>query len=173
MKIIEKFEEVRDLLKTPNDIQKDINVAEVWHLWNILVARYDVVETTDVLINFCEDTDLKSILTLGKSTLQKQIDFLEKYLNKSGIPLPPRPPKFSSTTVVVDVVTDKYIYRRVLGGIQSFLPVHMVAYTQTTSSIVREKVKAFLLEEISLFDSFLEYGKLKGWVAEPPHFRVS
>jgi len=89
VKITEKFEELRDIFKSPQEAQTRINVAEVWHLWNLLQARYDVVETTDVLINFVEDTDLLLILNSGKKILQKQIDFLEIYIDKQGIPLPP------------------------------------------------------------------------------------
>lgn len=171
MKIIETFEELKNIGKDSKSKSDDMNVAEAWHLWDHVSARYDVIETTEVLSNFVEDTDLKIVLNSGIQILQKQVDALEKLMRDHSMVLPLRPPKYSVSNHIEDIISDRYIFRRVLSGIQAFMPVHMMAYTQTTSSVIREKFKRFLVEEIELFDKFLEYGKLKGWVQEPPHFR--
>jgi len=53
----------------------------------MLVARCDVLETTQVLENYAKDTDLKAILSTGKSILEGQISTLERELVRYGVPM--------------------------------------------------------------------------------------
>lgn len=88
-----------------------------------------------------------------------------------GIALPIRPPKQTRTTTHVEQISDRYIYRRILRGIQGFLPTHTAAFVHSTSPKIRELFMDFLIEEMKLYDKFLEYGKLKDYVNIPPSFK--
>lgn len=97
---------------------------------------------------------------------------LEQMAKDYGIALPMRPPVDSESVVKADSITDRFIFREIFSGIQSFLPLHMVAFIQAVSPRVREEFRRLLTEEMDLYDKFFLYGKLKGWVVEPPAFRV-
>lgn len=56
MKLIENMQSMGDSIK---DRQTKISVSEVWHLWELVTARYDVIEATQILRNFASDTDFK------------------------------------------------------------------------------------------------------------------
>lgn len=87
-----------------------------------------------------------------------------------GIPLPERPPETVTSTFDVEEITDKYIYRRILRDIQDFLNIHLSALTQASSATMRRTFIKLLFEEVKIFDSFMEYGKVKGWTYVPPHY---
>src|SRR5687768_13549678 len=121
MKILDYLQEITDLTKTTTDKQRNINLSEVFHLWNHLVQRYHVIYITNTLASFVKDEDLKFILQTGSDTLNKHVTILEQEMLAYGLPLPNRPPKQTQNTANVEIITDRYSYRRVLRGIQSFL----------------------------------------------------
>jgi spore coat protein CotF len=121
---------------------------------------------------YARDEDLRLILKYGKNTLGKHIDILEKKMTEFAIPLPLRPPKQTQNTVNLEVTSDRYIFRRVLRGIQSFLPTHSMAVIHSTSPVIRDLFLSFLNEEMKLYDKLVEYGKLKGYILEPPVYKV-
>lgn len=172
MKILKYINKLTDFSMSTRDKQLNINVSEVFHLWNHLVQRYNVIHITNLLENFAKDQDLKLILILGRRTLNKHVATLEKEMNLYGIPLPVRPPKHLQTTVSLDVLSDRHIYRRILRGVQSFLPTHTMAFIHSTSPKIRELFMTFLIEEMKLYDKFIEYGKIKGYEIKPPIYKL-
>lgn len=84
-------------------------------------------------VQHVRDDDFKLILAVGKKTLQKNIKILEQEMIRYGIPLPVRPPKQTHTTAKLEEVSDRHIFRRILRGIQSFLPIHTTAFVHSTS----------------------------------------
>lgn len=172
MKLLSKLEEIAELGQSKKDLQKKLNVYEAGHLWHLLTSRYDIIETTQILRNFASDPELKLILDQGLKILQKQIIEFEDLASRYGLPLPKKLPANSSSTTKPENITDEYIFRRVFSGIQSFIPVHGLAMIQTTSAKLRQNFLTFLIREIKLYDKFLVYGQIKGWVIEPPTYRV-
>ncbi|MFA7467675.1 MAG: hypothetical protein WCY82_05350 [Desulfotomaculaceae bacterium] len=83
-----------------------------------------------------------------------------------------RPPKQVKTTSNMEVVTDRFIFRRILRGIQAFLPTHMMAFLHSTSPKIRELFMSFLIEEMKVYDKFMEYGKIKGYEISPPVYKI-
>jgi len=152
------------------DLQRNINVSEAYHLWSHLVQRYSVLHITETFEPFIRDGDLKIILATGKNTLSKNIGILEKEAVLYGLPLPLRPPKQTKVSGTSDPFSDRHIYRRVLRGIQSFLPTHMAAFMHSTTPKIRELFFNFMIEELKLYDKYLEYGKLKGYTIMPPAY---
>lgn len=92
-------------------------------------------------------------------------------MKKFAIPVPSQPPESENTARPLDAISDRYIYRQILQGIQSFLPVHMVAFQQSVNPEVRKIFKSLLIEEINIYENFVTYGQLKGWVLKPPSFK--
>lgn len=161
-----------ELFKSTKDRQRDINVSEVFHLWNHLVQRYSVINVTNTLEFFVKDDDLRAILKIGRNTLTNNVKVLEQEMMLYGIPLPTRPPKQITTTAAIEQISDRYAYRRVLRGIQAFLPTHTMAFIHSTSPKIRDLFMTILVEELKIYDKFLEYGKLKEYLIQPPVYRI-
>lgn len=171
MEILKYIEEISEMNKSLRDKQRTINVSEVYHLWNHLMQRYNVIYITNLLNSFVKDNDLKLVLDSGTKTLTKHTELLEKELLNYGIPLPLRPPKHIQETVNFELISDRYIYRRILRGIQAFLPVHTMAFIHSTSPKLRDLFMSFMNEEMKIYDKYLEYGKIKDYLIRPPEYR--
>ncbi len=156
--------------ETANPIVAD--VLEVSALWDELVSRYNAIEFTQIVQNFAHDVDLKLILSKGLfNTLERQVDKLEAEMNKLKIPLPERPPKSVNTPSTSGILQDRFIFGLLFTGIQSMLKAH-IEHIQviTTMDGLRKMLIDFVHEELSLFDKMILYGKLKGWLRNPPKF---
>ena len=152
-----------------------LDAGEAFLLWDHLVSRYDTIEQTQIYQNFAHDPDLKLILLKGLSaTLEKQVDRLEAEMNTFKMPLPSRPPKSVRIEANSGVLEDRFLFKEVFTGIQNFLDNH----TRTVRSLVtndplRKMFINFAKEELDLFDMFVKYGKLKGWLQTPPLLHTS
>ncbi|MGC7871975.1 DUF3231 family protein [Desulfosporosinus sp. SYSU MS00001] len=171
MKILKYIKDISEMNEFLRDKQTTINVSEVYHLWNHLMQRYNVIYITNLLDSFVKDDDLKLVLNLGNRTLAKHTELLEKELLNYGITLPLRPPKQTQETVNTELISDRHIYRRILRGIQAFLPVHTMAFIHSTSPKIRDLFISFMEEEMKIYDKYLEYGKMKDYLAKPPVYR--
>lgn len=171
MKILEQFQKIAELGMSTKDKQSNINVSEVFHLWNHLVQRYNVIYLTETFEMFAKDADLKAVLNAGKKALNTHVTVLEKEMITYGIPLPVRPPKQTQATANLEEISDRHIFRRILRGIQSFLPTHTAAFVHSTSPKIRELFMSFLIEEMKLYDRFMEYGKMKAYEIMPPAYK--
>lgn len=172
MKILSFVRSIAEFGKTTKEKQRNINVSEVFHLWNHLIQRYNVIYITNILENYAKDGDLKLVLKVGKVTLGKHVMLLENEMTTYGIPLPIRPPKQIQITAKLEEISDRYIFRRILRGIQSFLPTHTMAFIHSTSPKIREQFKTFMIQEMDLYDKFIEYGKVKGYEINPPAYKA-
>lgn len=171
MKITEQIQKIAELGKSTSEKQEIINVSEVFHLWNHLVQRYNVIYITNILQLFAKDEDLKLFLSVGEKTLNDNIILLEKEMLRYGIPLPLRPPKQTQAAANLEQISDRFIFRRILRGIQSFLPTHTMAFVHSTSPKIRQLFMEFMIEEMKLYDKFMEYGKIKGYENNPPQYK--
>lgn len=171
MKIFKYIGKIFEMDKSLREKQGTINVSEVYHLWNHLMQRYNVIYVTNLLNGYVKDDDLKLVLNFGNKTLAKHIKLLEKELLNYGIPLPLRPPKQTQRTVNSELISDRQIYRRILRGIQAFLPVHTMAFIHSTSPKLRDLFMSFMGEEMKIYDEYLEYGKIKDYLIRPPVYR--
>ncbi|MEL7565257.1 MAG: DUF3231 family protein [Dehalobacterium sp.] len=171
MKTFKYIGKISNMNKSLRNKQRTINVSEVYHLWNHLTQRYNVIFITNLLYSFVKDDDLKLVLSAGNKTLTKHVELLEKELLSYGIPLPLRPPKQTPKTVNCELISDRQIYRRILRGIQAFLPVHTMAFIHSTSPKVRDLFMSFLSEEMKIYDQYIEYGKIKEYLIRPPVYK--
>jgi hypothetical protein len=172
LKTLKRLHRLSKLGMSTLDKQRRISTNDVFYLWTQLVQRYFVTHLTEIFASIARDEDLKLILVYGKRVLVKNIELLEKKMIENGIPLPTRPPKNTELTERLEIVTDRHIFRRVLRRIQSFLPTHTMALTHSISPENRDIFMTFLDKEMKLYDKFLEYGKLKGYLLEPPVYKL-
>ena len=132
MDILKRINQAGELGMSAKEKQRSINVSEVFHLWSHLLQRYNVIHLTNILEQHARDDDLRLALNAGRKILGSHITRLEKEMMNFGIPLPVRPPKQIENTSNIEAVTDRFIFRRILRGIQSFLPTHMMAFIHST-----------------------------------------
>lgn len=172
MKLLKHLEKIADFRNSKEQLQKELNIFEGGFIWDILVSRYDVIERTQILKNFAQDPDLKMVIALGLDTLNEQTIKLENFMKAYGIPLPKKPPAASESALNVEVISDEFIFRTILAGIQDFIPKQALALIHATSAKVRENFLTMLINEVKIYDKFFVYGQLKGWVLDPPAYRV-
>ena len=141
---------------------------EVAQLWGRLNTRYDTIEFTSYMANYAKDPDFKAIIAMGQAMLKKHAAELEETMLKFGLPLPARPPAGESTAKPIDAITDQYIFRHILKGIQSYLPINIAAFQNSSTPSVRKRFKSLLTEELDIYRQFFTYGQLKGWTYKPP-----
>lgn len=170
--IMDKLHSLTEIGQSISDKQGMINVSEVFYVWDILVTKLDIKDTMQIIDNFIDDKDLKSIADQLVKGLDSGIHDMEKLIYDYGIPFPVRPPAGSNTVINLEHFTDKYIYESILEGIQSFFPILSSGFMNSTSPKVRKALKNHLLLTIELQELIVEYGKLKGFLNEPPVYRT-
>lgn len=160
--------------QVPEGNKEFLDAGEAFHLWDHLTSRYDNIEKTQLYQNFAHDVDLKVILLMGlQRTLEKQVNMLENEVNKFGIALPPQPPKSVSTTEGKDMYEDRKMFRDVFTGMQYMIELHATALRQSTTNDRLRKIYIKLLDdELSSIDTWVKYGKTKGWLRPVPMYKV-
>jgi len=164
-------ERLGKLGKSTKEKQRLMSIADAYLIWTNLVAKYDALNFTSTSFTLTKDEDLKLVLTQGMSVLKRNIKILEGRMKELGIPLPDKPPEDVRITVDVNAITDRQIYKNIFGGIQGALSMLINAFSHATASRNREMFRQILAEEMDLYDQYREYGKVKGYLTEPPTFR--
>ncbi len=170
--ITEKVQQLTEIGKSTKDKQALINVSEVFYVWDVMVMKYDILTKVKIMDNFIHDIDLKFISGQLAKGLITGIEDMEQIMQDHSIPFPVRPPAGNNTTANLENVTDQYIYEGLFSGIQSFFPVLASAFMNSTSPKVRKAMKSHLLLTIELQELIVEYGKLKGYLNQPPVYRA-
>jgi hypothetical protein len=149
-----------------------LDSGEAFLLWDMLVSRYDIIELTQIYHNLGHDPDFKTLLRRGlNKTLEKEVNIMEKELNRYHIPLPNRPPKSVKIPASTGILDDKFMFKQIFTGIQSFLDNHVrTIRSVTTNDPLRDMFINFAKEELDIFDGLCKYGKLKGWLEIPPKY---
>ncbi len=171
MKIAGLGEKIGYLGKSKKQKQTMITLGEAYSIWKLLVMRYDALFTSKMLLDFTKDQDLKKIVTDGIEVLETQKNVLEQLTKDFSIPMPNRPAEDSNVAIDINTLTDRYIYRHIFDSLANTSFKHMSNYQRANSAYLRETFRNFLNEELDLYDAFFEYGKLKGYLNDPPSFR--
>ncbi len=171
MKTTTILERLGNVGKSTKEKQRLLSVADAYLIWVTLIAKYDALNFTSSSFALTKDQDLKLALNQGMGVLKGGIKVLEQRMKELGIPLPDKPPEDVRITIDVNAITDKQIYKNIFGGIQGSLPGSLYAFSHATASENREMFRQLLSEEMDLYDEYREYGKIKGYLTEPPTFR--
>ncbi|TYO95310.1 DUF3231 family protein [Desulfallas thermosapovorans] len=152
--------------------QPALDNGEAFLLWDMLVSRYDIIEITQIYQNFGHDPDFKILLQRGLTkTLEKEVDIMEKELNRYRIPLPNRPPKSVRIPAGTGILEDRFMFKQIFTGIQAFLDNHVKTIRSIiTNDALRDIMINFAKDELDIFNDMCKYGKLKGWLEVPPQF---
>ncbi len=154
-----------------NQEKEPISVSEAYHIWDHINIRYDHINITKLYLNSIHDPELKMIVQKGQNILQKQVQQLEKKAVKYGLTLPERPPASHKTNEDHELIKDQFVFKIILNGIQNSTNLHLKAIIE---SVRNEQLRQLFLEllktELSIFDSYLRYGKMKGWTHIPPSY---
>ncbi|AGL01087.1 hypothetical protein [Desulfoscipio gibsoniae] len=172
MDIMDKIQRLKEIGKSQKEKQKYINVSEVFYVWDILVAKLDIMESVQIIENFTNDKDLKFIISRVVDVLQSGIVDMEAIMKSYGIPFPTRPPAGINTTTILEIVTDYNVYQTLFESIQSFFPILASGFMQSTSPRVRKAIKNHLLVTMELHELLVEYGKIKGYLNLPPVYNA-
>lgn len=168
---MDKLKKVTDLGKSTREKQSVINVVEVFYIWDVLVTKLDALETLQVFEHMIQDMDLKVIKNKVKDGLLTGIDDMEVIMREYDLPFPMRPPVDVSSTVQVGGVSDKDIFQMLYEVIAAFFPILGIGFMQSTTPDVRKSLKKHLLLTIELQEMMVEYGKIKGFLDQPPVYR--
>lgn len=161
------------VFKRSRGLKEEIDIKEAFNIWNMLRARYHSVDTVRLFHNITHDHDFDVILGQLLDEWKKYIQLYEDKAESLQLKVPKRPPYDYKTRVQVSQFTDQYIYRSIYNGIIAEMYPLVTAYrTSTTNESVRKIIQDDLVEHLSGFELMYKYGKLKGWMAEPPAFKT-
>lgn len=172
MDFMEKIQELKEFGKSPEEKQQFINVSDVFYVWDILVTKFDIMETMDIIKNFINDKDLGFIASKLVKGLLIGIQDMERVMDDYGIPHPYRPPAGVKIDATNELITDRYIYDTLQEGIHSFFFTLSSGFMNSTSPIVRKAFKEHMLLTMDLHELIVDYGKLKGYIVQPPVYRA-
>lgn len=172
MKIMRLSEKIGYLSKSTRKKGRMIVIGEAYSLWTLLTQRYDALITSKTLYEFAKDSDLKKIVKDGIEVLESQKNTLEKLMQEFNVPMPAKPPEHANFMVDINTISDKFIYREIYDGMANAMFKHISCFQRANSSYLREVFRKFLTQEMDLYDSFYEYGKLKAYIHESPSFRT-
>ncbi|MCO1604030.1 DUF3231 family protein [Desulfosporosinus nitroreducens] len=169
--LMDKFQKIADIGKSAREKQRIINVVEVFYIWDVLVTKLDALETIQIFEYMIKDNDLTLIKNRVKEGLLAGIDDMEALMRDYDLPFPMRPPADVSSTVQIEIVSDRDIFQMLYEVIAAFFPILGIGFMQSTTPDVRKGLKNHLLLTIELQEMLVEYGKLKGFLNQPPVYR--
>ncbi|HHX77940.1 MAG TPA: DUF3231 family protein, partial [Firmicutes bacterium] len=149
-----------DLGKSVVRKQHDVTV-EAGNMWNKLLARYDFIESVLVMSNYIKDEELQKVMQTVLKKVKRQTQQLEKVMAEHAVALMPQPASEIKISEGVPSFTDRYVFLRIFHSIKRVLPVHIVSFEQSTSPVIREMFKGFLLEEMDMYDDLRNFGLKK------------
>jgi len=162
------------IFKNNNSLKEPLDISSTYNLWELLRARYDSIESTQMLRNFVHDRELDILLGMFLKHFQTQTEQLEKEAKNFKIKVPARPVIDIKTSTRVDEITDKFIYKRVYADmLAEMLSLNSAVRTTLTNDRLRSTFKTYLLSHVSDFELLYKFGKLKGWQEVAPSYKTT
>ncbi|MHB9095062.1 MAG: DUF3231 family protein [Eubacteriales bacterium] len=151
-------------------IQKEkANVSEVYSLWDLLVADYQIIDQIKVYENFAHDPDLLLLMYNTLNDLDEKIKDVLKKMKTYSIKSVDAPRAYVHTTVNTEVIYDEQIALWLLLISQERLEMKLRAIRNSvTSDSIRKFFMKLIKSEISSVNTLFKYMKLKGWINQPP-----
>lgn len=168
---MDKIQKITNIGKSARENQRIITVIEVFYIWDVLVTKLDALETLQVFEHMIEDNDLIIIKNKVKEGLTGGVDDMEVLMREYDLPFPMRPPADVSSTVHIESFSDRDLFQMLYEVIAAFFPILGIGFMQSTTPDVRKGIKKHLMITIELQEMLVEYGKLKGFLNEPPVYR--
>ncbi|MDA8333898.1 MAG: DUF3231 family protein [Peptococcaceae bacterium] len=154
-----------------NKAESNINAGEAHTLWSQLQSWYDVLELTEVFLNYTRDVDLRTLLKHCAELTRQRISTLENTMQHYKIAFPPCPSKIVESHAESDILTDRIIYRTIFDIGQAALLVHANSLNICENDSLRKVFGDFLANQIKICDTVAKFGKSKGWLHYPPAYK--
>jgi len=149
--------------------QQLVNCNEAYNMFDLLSAKYFVVEQVQFWENMAHDMDLKFLLVEYKKFIKKNIKVVEKMMKKYSIKGMDTPPYGVNTSANTEVIYDEMIARQLFTQMQEYIEMFLRAIrTSTTNDDIRQQFTNELVAAIKRLDDIMKYLKLKGWMHQPP-----
>ena len=150
---------------------EDIHSGEAYILWAQLVAHYDTFELIEFFMNMAKDKDFQILVSTAVTRVIKpQIDKLEATMNFYKLPLPTRPPGKVNLQNNVEAARDESMFSIISDLSQTALSLHIKAINMCVNDSIRNMFMGFLNDELKSYDNLVKYGKVKGWIRNPPSY---
>ncbi|WP_230869066.1 DUF3231 family protein [Iocasia frigidifontis] len=154
--------------------QSQLSVAEVHRIWAKAKLRYVTLNHIQLLSNFVHDKDFKLIIDKIYKTFQKQVNQLEKELNKYSIKSPQPNKTGVSASGNSDILRDQDVAEVVYTFLQFAVSRCMKSFYDTLfNDEFRELLMKITKENVNLFFMLVDYMKPKGWLENPPLYPVT
>lgn len=162
------------VFKQSRGLKQEIDIKEVYNVWNLLRARYLSADTIRLFKDLTHDRDFNIVLGRLLDQWEKHIQEYEGVVKKYQIKAPDRPPFDYKTSLKVNQITDVYVFRRIYNDVVAQMYSLTTGYrTSTTNDSVRKIIREDLEAHIQSFETIYKYGKVKGWIDEPPAYKTA
>lgn len=169
--LFDKLQRLSEIGRPSREKQELINVSEVFYIWDIVVNKYDILESIQIEANYINDKDLFIICNKMIDVLNSGIKELEALLRDYDIPFPERPPLQSKVMANNEDIKDRFVYVSMYEGLQSFFPILGSGFMNSTSPKIRKIMQDHLILTMGLHNLLVEYGKIKGYLPQAPMYR--
>lgn len=151
--------------------QQSVNVAEAFNLWDMLSAKYQMLEMAKVWQAAIHDQDFVLIVKDLEGKLTLATERLEQELQKFSIKGPERPRESVVAKVNTEIITDELIAAEFLARMQESVEMLLKSIkTSTTNDQIRALFSNMLTATIGFADMVIKYQKAKGWIGTPPPY---
>ncbi len=161
------------IFKQSRGLKQEIDIKEAFNIWNMLRARYHSTDTIRLLKDMTHDRDFTQVLAKLLDEWDKHVINYEDKAKKLQLKVSKRPPYDYKTSAKINQITDDFIFKRVYNDIVAQMYPLITAYrTSTTNDSVRKIIRNDLEDHLKHFELIYKYGKLKGWMDEPPAYKT-
>lgn len=168
--ILAGLQKITGITKTTKEKQNRLNVSDVWHLWDLLVVKYDYIEVVNIYLNFAKDKDLKFVTRSALKHFEIGAAEVEQLMTEYAIPLPQRPPHAANSTINLEIITDKYIFNNTHNLLKQILPILTTAFNNSRSPITIKFFKKHLITTLELVDNMSMFGQMKSYINPIPMY---
>ena len=161
---------IMDLLKKKGEQkQKLIDSREAYSLWDVLNSKYLVMEKLMVYENFAHDPDLKLVIKVMYNPLQRNINILEKEMQKYAVKSPDRNRAAAVTPENPKTITDEFIALDIFVYFQEHIENLLRVFgSSVTNDSVRKMFKEMTKRTVEETNGMIYYLRNKGWLSKPP-----
>lgn len=153
----------------------NLDIGEAYILSEHLYYRNLCLENSTLYYKWANDTELKGIIKIGLQYLQKEVDAVEKQMDKYKVPQPTRSPRSVKVTASVNdnsLINDQLIFEQIRHGCVAAVEKNLRnAIAILNNDSLRVMFINFVKEEMDIMLTCCKYGKLKGWLPVYPAYK--
>lgn len=156
-------------MKKGEQKKDQIDIREAYSLWDVLNSKYLVMDKMMVYENFVHDPDLKIVIQVLYKPLQKNINILEKEIEKYAVKSPDRNRAAAISAKKPKTITDEYIAMDIFIYFQEHIENLLRVFgSSITNESVRKMFKEMTKRTVEETNIMIHYLRNKGWLSTPP-----